>query len=137
MAEELRYEILKGTLTAGTVNDDMARFVNETGKDISVRKATLFISGNGMNAGDSAVAELSKDPTILSNTNNDTTPRIGVGIRAPESAAVVAGGHTNRTIESFAKGQWTLRPGEDLHINASKTTNVTGQVEAEVWWHVN
>ncbi len=140
MAEELRYETLKGTMLSGqTQQDDLARFVNETGKDISIRIATLTMSGNGMDAGDSAVGEMSKDPTISSNVNNDTTPRIQASIRAPEqlTAGTTSGGSVDRRVQTYAKGQWVLRPGEDLHLNVSKTSTTSGQIDGEVWWHVN
>ncbi len=140
MAEELRCVTIKGNMTSGpAVEDNIANFQNGGGRDISIRKVDLGISGNGMNAGDSAQLELSMDPTILSNVNGDQTKRVVTGIRAPEqtTASTTSGGHFNSKLESFAKGQWILEPGDDLHLNVSKTTTTSGQVDCQVWYHFN
>ncbi len=137
MAEELRVVTIKGTLTTTATQDNIALFINQTGEDISIRKVHLSLSANGLNAGDSSIVELSQDPTVASNVNGDQTKRVIAQVRAPESAAVIAGGHVANTIMSFAKGQWVLEAGEDVHINKSSEATASGTVDCQLWYHIN
>ncbi len=140
MAERLRCVTIKSTVAAGqTVDDNIASFINQTGDRISLRKIHLKMSGNGMNAGDSAVAELSRDPTILSNVNGDQTRRVAIEIRAPEqtTASTTSGGHVAQVLASFAKDQFPLEAGQDIHLNTSSTSSTSMNIETQVWWHIN
>lgn len=137
MAEELRCITIKATMSTGTSENDLASFKNDAARDLSIRKVHLMLSTNGGDNSDSAVAELSMDPTIASNIDQNETPRVMVQDRWPPDAGANDGGHYNSTVQSFAKGQWILRPGNDVHLNDSKSTNVTGQIDCVIWYHYN
>ncbi len=136
MAERLRCITLKSAiLVSPSSQPNLARFKNETGKQISIRKVFLSISANGMDAGDSAEVELSQDPTALSSVDQDETRRVVARVRAPESAVGTDGGHVGEKVASFARGQWELEPGEDVHLN--KDGAVSGDVLCQIWYHLN
>lgn len=135
MAETLRCVTIKGTMTTASPENNIASWKNETGQNISIRKIDLQMSGNGMDAGDSLVGEVSMDPTIASNIDQDETRRVVTSIRAPADAHTTDGGHVGNKVLSFAKSQWELEPGEDLHLN--KSGAFAGQIDAQVWWHIN
>ncbi len=135
MAEALRCVTIKGTMTTANPENNIASWKNETGSVISIRKINLQGSNNGMDAGDSQVVEISMDPTIASNVDQDETRRVIAQVRAPADAHTTDGGHVCTNLLSFAKGQWELQPGEDLHLN--KSGAFAGQMDAQVWWHIN
>lgn len=140
MAERLRCVTIKATIASGqTADDNVASFINQTGDTISIRKVHLALGGNGMNAGDSALLELSRDPTNSSNVNGDQTRRIVISMRAPEqtTASTTAGGHVTQVVVSFAKDQFPLEAGQDLHLNASSTSTTSMSARCQVWWHIN
>ncbi len=140
MAEELRCVTIKATIASGqTVDDNVASFTNGGGKDISIRKVHLKGNGNGMDAGDSFEVELSMDPTILSSANGDQTKRVAVEGRSPEqlTASTTSGGHVAQILESFAKSQWILEPGDDVHINSSSTSTTSILATVQLWYHFN
>lgn len=124
-------------MSSGTVENDLANFRNTAARTLSIRKVHLMMSTNGGDNSDSAVSELSMDPTVASNINGNETPRVMVQDRFPPDAGANDGGHYTSTVQSFAKGQWMLRPGNDVHLNVSKSTNITGQIDCVVWYHYN
>lgn len=133
MAERLRWETLAGTMTSTDPLNNIASFENTTAKMMHFRDVWVMGSFNGMDAGDSAEAELSKSATIATYINGDSTWRVGIAVRAPADAETTDGGHVATNSKKYAKNQVTLVPGESVHLN--KAGVMTGQLKAIIGYH--
>ncbi len=123
MAQELRQEILAGTvLAAATQSDSISEFRNETNGFISIRKSHGTVSANAMASAESASVELSKSPTVASTVNNNPFFTVNYRLQKMSGDAVDSGDRVNRTI-SWGRGQLVLEPNESLFVNAIKSAD--------------
>ncbi len=123
MAQELRQEILAGTVAGATTQaDSISEFRNDTNGFISIRKNHATISANTMASAESASVEISKSPTVASTVNNNPFFTVNYRLQKMSGDAVDSGDRVNRTI-SWGRGQLVLEPNESLFINCIKSAD--------------
>ncbi len=123
LAQELRQEILAGTvLAAATQSDSISEFRNDTNGFISIRKIHAAMSANTMASGESVSIEISKSPTVASTVNNNPFWTINFRMQKASGDAVDSGAQINRTI-SWGRGQLVLEPNESVFVNSIKSAD--------------
>ncbi len=123
MAQELRQEILAGTVAGGiTQSDSIVEFRNETNGFISIRKIHKAISANTMASAESVSVEISKSPTVASTVNNNPFWTVNTRLQKLSGDTVDSGDRVNGT-SSWGRGQLILEPNESVFVNVLKSSD--------------
>lgn len=129
----------KVLLSATTYSNNARSFVNETAKDLHIRKLDMSVRNTStMVAGDSATASLDEVPVIQAGTN-DSRSHIGhVSMQVEEGSEATAHFGVNgnsRLVLTFQRTQMVLEPDEGIFWNTeSSGGDPTALMNCNVWY---
>jgi len=126
MAEELRYDLINGSVADGTTSADAdGVHRNQSGEERSVRSLHIDLQLTAAGPGEDARFELSKQGSKQAGAidGNEVGFTMPISISMPSTGATPSDGDisSNHTF-LFAKGQLTLEDGEALFVNITKST---------------
>ena len=137
MADELRQEILTGSLADGSTSSNaLSEFRNDSSTIIFIRK--LYFDNQITTAApdERTLCEISKSPTIASLTNNNVFFTFPQALNMPSTGATPVDGATQANgTQSYGKGQLTLEPNESLFVNISKTSGGIASFRYVIHYH--